>query len=69
MDLEKEDFYAYAIQTWQSVDMPNYMANVEPVRSQADIVLNLDKRHEVQQIRLQSSYQIKRGNKHGIFDE
>ncbi|WP_137597590.1 type I pantothenate kinase [Paucilactobacillus kaifaensis] len=69
MKLQPEDFYSYALQTWENVDVRNYLINVEPVRSQADLVLQLDSEHEVQQIQIQSSYQIKREERHEIFDE
>lgn len=69
MKLPREDFYSYALQTWESVDVRNYLINVAPVRSQADLVLQLDRDHEVEQIQIQSSYQIKREEKHEIFDE
>lgn len=69
MNLQQEDFYSYALQTWKSVDVRNYLINVAPVRSQADLVLQLDSDHEVQQIQIQSSYHIKREEKHEIFDE
>ncbi|WP_010621920.1 deoxynucleoside kinase [Paucilactobacillus suebicus] len=52
-----ERFNTKIMQAWQCVDVPNYQKFVVPTRKNADMVLSMNRRHELININYQHSYE------------